>query len=516
VRFIDPIRTVLVELPPGWAYSPFDSTLTDFYFSRWDHPEQLIAVHVRPTSVGQEQPYEKWVEQIRSEVGGTPSLAEIAAKDGPAVAADFGSADGVPQRVAFIRGKLVELVIEQRGVEPGSRNPWLALEMAVGTASSAVNVNAPEKLGEDEVNRSIEAANQAFEKKEFTEVVDALERAIKIGTAAWLCSLVPPVNSPEIHAAARVAQAMMHMGSFTGGPSLPRDAESVLLRVQCTLERMGPMSESARQFKAELDEALRSILSETMEGSEANTGENVSPILGIRERGFRLAHAAAKAFEAQDLQSAYELSGMAVEDILSLISFLRRDHQEEVPSELATHLAGQGITDPADQIQTMKRGREALLYPLLNQSLQIRYCCATELQYPGASDAAEMLVPVAKLIAAADPEDPGTTLNRALARMDFAGILMMSNEDGDLDEAERWLGSAAQIIESMGDKTPDSDRWTRYLERQLEEILRAIDRRLAGLKENKIPISETKLQSLRSRFESLAGQFRNKIPHTTS
>ena len=67
--FEDPIKTIYVEVPAGWVYDPFDSTLTDFVFVRWDQPEELMVVHVRRASVPASQPDEEWVEKIRSEIG---------------------------------------------------------------------------------------------------------------------------------------------------------------------------------------------------------------------------------------------------------------------------------------------------------------------------------------------------------------------------------------------------------------------------------------------------------------
>lgn len=504
--FADPIQTISLELPAGWVYGPFDSTLTDFYFSRWDHPEQLIAVHVRPTSVAQDQPHENWIGRIRSEIGERGSLDEISAQEGAAVFAEFGYGQGA-QRVAFIRGALVELVVEQRGLDSESHSPWLPFETAIKTVSSEVNRSAPQVPGADEFNASVQAANEAFERKDYAAVAVSLKQAITIGTSAWLYSLAPAANSPEILAAVRVAQAMSHLGYLTGEPSLPRDAEALLLRAQCTLEQMEPLPESAQQMKTEISEMLQNISSETKKGTEAGNPGNISPILSIRERGIRLAQDAAKAFEVDDPDDACRLSGMAIEDLLSLISFLRRGHSEEVPDEIANQLAGQGITDPEDQKHAMKRAREALLYSPLNQSLQIRSSCAAELRNPAALEAAEMLVQVARLIAEADPNDSSTILNRALARINFACALMMSSDEADLDEAEKWFDSAALIAESMGDKTPSSGRWIPSCELQLKMILRVIDRQMSEAKEN-----SSRLQRLRSKFDAIAAQIRIKLP----
>ena len=67
--FKDPIQTIQTEIPAGWAYDPFNSTLTDFVFSRWDQPQDMIAVHVRRASVPAGRPDEEWIQKIRAETG---------------------------------------------------------------------------------------------------------------------------------------------------------------------------------------------------------------------------------------------------------------------------------------------------------------------------------------------------------------------------------------------------------------------------------------------------------------
>jgi hypothetical protein len=75
--FEDPIGTIRVELPSGWTYNPFDSTLTDFYFTPWHRGGELLVVHVRPSFIASEQPDEEWVARVQFEVGGRASLTAM-------------------------------------------------------------------------------------------------------------------------------------------------------------------------------------------------------------------------------------------------------------------------------------------------------------------------------------------------------------------------------------------------------------------------------------------------------
>jgi hypothetical protein len=502
--FEDPIQTVSVELPAGWAYNPFDSTLTDLYFTRWDQPGNLVGVHVRPASIPQEQPDEQWVEKIRSQVSHRASLTEMEVGGTCAVTADFSPGKGSAQRVVFMRGPRVELVIEQRNAGLESMHSWAPLEKAVQTIYSSVNRKEPEKRGANEFNQFVEAANEAFGKNDIPAVEEALQQAVQIGVSAWLHSLMPPVSSPELHAAVRVAQAMLHLSGLTGNLPMHRGAESVMRRALCTLESIGSTSET-QPLMAELSETLNSIILEILEGTEGNG--NASQILAMRERSFRLTYAASQAFEASELENAHSLSGMAVEDLLAVLAYLRRNQPQDVPEEIAVQLANQGITDPASQRETIQRARETLLFQPLNLSLQVRYCCALELMDGSPLEETEILIPLSELLYEANPGNSGIILARAIALMNGAAALALRAGDESLSEAEQCLRTAAHVLESVQEPHSGEDGWIRYHDRQIDGSLKAIDRRLTAIDS----ASQAKLLKLRSLFETIAEQFRGKV-----
>ena len=304
--FEDPIRTLRVDLPTGWTCNPFDSTLTDFVFMRWDQPEDLIAIHLRRAVIPEDQPDERWIEKIRSEIGigAAGSLIDMVSNQGRAVAAEFKSDRGLAQRVAFVRGPKVELVLEHRSTAPATPDRWAPLEMVVRTASSDANLEIHEDSGPEEFNKSVEAANLAFEKNDSSAIKDALQQTIKIGISAWLQSMAAPGGALEIDASVRVAQAVLHLGYVTGGPFLLREADFVLRRAQHSLEAAGLSADWAQKLEVQILETLQSVWSELLRQDEANDDPKMLPILSLRERGFRLTQTAAKAFEAQDSESA--------------------------------------------------------------------------------------------------------------------------------------------------------------------------------------------------------------------
>ena len=504
----DPIRTIQAELSAGWAYDPFNSTLTDFVFSCWNRPQEVIAIHVRRASVAADQPDDKWIDNIRAEIGDRAALADVPSAHGRAVSAEFKSTRGLAQRVAFVRGPQVELVIEQRSAAPETQDLRDPLERVVRTASSAANMELPADCGPEEFSRSVAAVNLAFEKNDPAAIASALQHSIEVGTSAWLHSMATPNRALEIDAAVRVAQAMMHLGLLTSGPFLVRNADFVLRRAQHSLEAAGIETDWAKELGGQISENLQSIWSELLASSEPESSPEMFPVLSLRERGFRSAQTAAKAFEAGDFENALSLSGMAVNDIMSLIAFLRQNRTQQIPEEIAAHLSEQGITDPEHQKDAIQKAREALLFPPLNMAAQIRHCCALEREdVEAACETVAVRAPLARMILDLNPQDTGATLNLALAMMDCAAIAAIQTDDGKLAEASRCLDEAVRILDAVGDAQGSDDTWIRYHKIQTDAALHRIHRSLAVAEQGKTPLLAQGLSALRSRFQTVATRF---------
>jgi hypothetical protein len=515
--FEDPIKTLCTEVPAGWVYNPFDSTLTDFVFVRWDRPEELMVVHVRRASVPAGRPDEEWVEKIRSETGAASALMDRTSNHGRAVAADFKPKGGIAQRVGFVRGPHVELVIEQRSAAPATQDAWSPMDTVILTSVSNANLEMQGDFGPEELNNSVKVANAAFEKNDDVAIVDALQQSIKIGTSAWLQSMAMPERALEINASVRAAQAMAHLGLFGGNPFLLRDADFVLRRAQHSLEAAGLETDWAQELSMQIFEMLKSIWSELLEQTDTKNDSMISPILALRERGFRLTHAAANAFEARDSEHAYNFALAAVDDILSLISFLRGNRSQEIPDEIAAHLSKQGITDQDSQRNAIQKAREALLFPALNMAFQIRSCCALERQDTvGALETAAVHAPVARLIFDENQEDAGAVLNYVLTMMDFAGSAALLSDTDKLDEATHRLDEAARILDTINDRKSVSDVWLRNHKRQIEGSLRAIDSSRQAAKQGGASLLESKISALHSQFQRIADRFQEAVAKAES
>lgn len=514
--FKDPLGTLTFELSAGWAYDLLYSTLTDFFFVRWDRPEEMLVVHLRRASTAADDPEEEWVAKIREEVGESRELFDIDAPNGRAVAADFILGEGRTQRVAFLRGVYVDIAIEQRNADMDAPEPWGALSRAVRTAVSDANRAQSGENTPAEFNRTIETANEAFEKKDYEGVTRALEDAVRIGTSAWLSSLRNPSGSPEVHASVRVAQAMAHMGRFTGNPFPLRDAASILRRSLCSLESAGKeVVEQAKELVDELREALDGIESELIEKENSEEAHDSTPIISIRERGFRMAQAAAMAFDASDFDSASVYARGAVGDFLFLLAYFRRGRSQQIPDEILKHLVDQGISDHEEQRDAIQMAREGALFPGLNLSLQILFCCDMEKPDPEtASEDADLYLPLAREIAASNPGDTSIELNLVLALLDTAGAVAARKDSGEFQNVEAYLDEAAGILDRVGDKQCEDDGWIRNYKRQVESSVEALKRWLAAGKGDSKESSSVDLKSLFSKFERMLDRLQSKITKT--
>lgn len=505
--FKDPIRTIQADIAAGWAYDPFNSTLTDFVFSRWDQPHEMLAIHVRRSSLPPDSPDEEWTEKIRTETKGNATLTELPSAGGRAVVAEFKLNRGWAQRVAFVRGPRVEIVIEQRSTLQTGEETWRPLERAVRTAESGANLELPVESRPEEFNRSVQAVNQAFEEDDPSAIETALKNSINLGISAWLYSMAMPDRALEINAAVRVAQALMHLGVFTGDLALSRDAEFILRRAQHSLEAAGPETEWAQELQKQISETLKTIWSGLVDPSQSEDSASMSPVLSLRERGFRTANAAAKAFELRDSESALNMASNAAEDLMSLVAFLRQNRTQEIPEDIVAHLSEQGITEKEQQIDAIQRAREAVLFPPLNMATQIRHCCALSRgDIETAVSTAAIRVPLARQIFDSIPEDAGTALNLALAMMDSAGASILRNKDGALQEASQYLDEAMRILDSAGDTQNGNHFWIHHHKAQLDASLEAFDRS---------PEQTPDLSALHSRFQAASIAFQEAAARLT-
>lgn len=497
--FKDPIRTIQADIAAGWAYDPFNSTLTDFVFSRWDQPHEMLAIHVRRSALPPDSPDEEWIEKIRTETKGNATLTELPSAGGRAIVAEFKSNRGWAQRVAFVRGPRVEIVLEQRSTMEEGEDTWRPLERAVRTVASDANLEIPVEGGPEKFNRSVQAVNQAFEENDPSAIEKALNNSINLGTSAWLYSMAMPDRALEINAAVRVAQALMHLGAIAGDLSLSRDAEFMLRRAHHSLEAAGLETEWAQELEKQISETLNTIWSELLDPSQSEDNANMSPVLSLRERGFRTANEAAKAFELRDSENALNMAANAADDLLSLVAFLRQNRTQDIPEDIAAHLSEQGITGREQQIEAIQRARETVLFPPLNMATQIRHCCALSREdIEAAASAAAIRVPLAKQIFDSIPEDAGTALNLALAMMDSAGASILQNKDGALQEASQCLDEAMRILGTVGDGQNANHFWIHHHKAQLDASMEAFDRN---------PEQTPELSALYSRFKAASAAF---------
>ena len=239
--------------------------------------------------------------------------------------------------------------------------------------------------------------------------------------------------------------------------------------------------------------------------------------MASRERSIGFAQAAGRAFEAQDIENASSFAEAAVDGFLSLISFFRQSRLRDIPEEIMAQMASQGITDLESQRDAIQNAREAGLLPPLNTALQIRYCCALEQKNAnGALESTTVLVTVAQQIFNTNSDDAGSALNLTLALMDGTGALALLQDKDKLDLAKHCLDEANQVLDGLGDKRCANDDWFRSHERQIDGTLQAISGVMETAGQNEDPQLKTRLQSLHSQFETLAGRFKETLANCSN
>jgi hypothetical protein len=292
------------------------------------------------------------------------------------------------------------------------------------------------------------------------------------------------------------------LGRFTENPGLLRDAEFILLRVRRTVEESRDKAEPSQELVAEIDETLTDIVTEQL-GASAPEEETPSPILAMRERGFRSTQNAGSALQRQDWEKAADLSGVAVEDLLSLISFLRRSGAALISDEIAAQLAAEGIADVEQQRQVVQHARESILLPPLNAALQIQYCCAIRRQdMEAAMDVVMVLLPLAQFLSGADPENSGIRMNLALASMAASTIAALSGNSADMDDAMRLLDDANRALLGIGALSHADESWILHYAPVLEMIRNAVGRGIEAAETERLEMFQARFAKISEIFQA--------------
>jgi len=237
-----------------------------------------------------------------------------------------------------------------------------------------------------------------------------------------------------------------------------------------------------------------------------------APILSIRERGFRSAQAAAAAFEAAEFKNASCFAEAAIADFLFLLAYFRRGRAQQIPDEILKHLVNQGISDHEEQRDAIQKAREGMLFPAMNLSLQILYCCAMDNRdAEGATEAVELYLPLARQIADSSPGDTSIALNLALALMAGVGAIAAFQDGKRLQQATINLKETEQILDANGDKPCQDDGWIRIHRPQIEKSLQALSDWVSAANNEGDSMLESNLYPIHSKFKNVAEQMQGII-----
>jgi CHAT domain-containing protein len=498
-RFVDPLQTVEVTLPAGWAYDPLSSSLTGLVFARWDRPDETLTVNLRPARVPAAAGEDAWLASLQAETGGRP-LLDLRSPEGPAVAVDLTGEGQGPWRRAMVRGARADLVLVHRGADVAAADPWAPLRTAVGSAGSAQNRSLPRYRQESELRQAFAAAQAAVEAGDAQTAHAAVADALEVARSTWHASLLDAHRPPEVPAALRAAEVLAFLGHVLGLPPFLRDAEHLTRRALDTLASLQPLPPSAARVGAEAEQTLAEIMAAQRRLIAAEQDVQLTTTGALHRRAAWLADAARTAMSQGQVALAARHAAVGVADALSLLMLLRRN---PVP-------AGE-VPDGVDRdahARAVAVATESLVVRPLAAAAQVAYLAAMDRQdADDARAATAVLVPAARFLADhLDDPDGVLARNLAIALMAEAGLVLFAADDPQLAASAAALAEATAALDHAGEEGELraqlclNDAWLRHQRREVDGALAVVERGMAAARRAEADRLLRSLQSLASQF----------------
>jgi CHAT domain-containing protein len=523
--FVDPLGTVLVSLPPRWAFLPAPSSVTTLFFADWTSPKNvgIIAVFLAP-GIDAGRTDGDWKAVVR---GLLPhAIARIEGR-GPVVLAE------VPRdekrgglRVAWVRGPRVCVSIEQQEVPPGGSLTTPELAEVLCTLKVPVNYRLVQARRQDEWIAAMDAAVESRHRGDAAAALRYMSDAGEIARQVWLESLASNLI-PDIFAAAREAEAELACAALTGSIQLLRDATTTLYR--CRRSLLWPEA-AARPANKRTSEHVERLLGHALD-LHARWGHTNQPPQDplqaciVRSRLFRwaLADATARATQETPAVSWGMISNLAVagaEDALSAMAAAGRAAQGRVrftrlPPDKKAAVIAAGASDDASLEERLQQEELQILENLVEAG---RALCSVTLAATGSS---ALSVRENALLAARRLSrlSPSPDCDRAMVDIinGYAGALCELGDRPSLDQTASLLAEAQGILDRLGDEsrlralTCTNEAWVCYERKRVEEGLALADRAIAFAGAAKADRAEGVARSCRSHLLNLAGRHQEAL-----
>lgn len=498
--FEDPLRALRVELPPGFVFDPFTSTLTDFYFARWNRVEEIVIVYVQPTRASASERDEDWLARVNEEILRKSEVIDLRSPGGCALGAAFYRPDGSVERMVFVRGARVDFAIQHDGADPADADPWGLLSQVVSSAVSLANTNPGRAAAPSEIRGIMATADSAIARGDTKVAIESFRRAVHLGTASWLLTLMRPDDPTHILTALQVARILCRLGQVAYLPGILREAEHIGRRAERSLKEMPPGAQT--ELGPLVSETLDFIYHDLREQVDAGSQQPFTRSRALSAGAKWLATAAVEKYSSRNLEEAAALAAVALEDLLTM-SVQRERSLAQSPHEASSaeiefegHWAAQVV-----------------------QTLNVQYACAMEFQDAArALEASTLLVPISERLV--DPVAGRRGLVEALqasALIGQAGSFLFLGDDA-LQESGHNLDRAERILDATGDEGLLRAQlclclgWNRFYGKQLDGLLALADRGLAAAaKADAPPQLRRSLHALRAQTLVTTGHAREAL-----
>lgn len=502
----DPLSTLSLSLPAGWALEPHSCALQRLVFVDWRQPRvRQLHAHLQASEASALESDRSWEARVR--VGLPPELPRIECRAGPVLWVERPGRDGRPdQRWAIVRGPRFDAVIEQVGVPLGGALATPELQEAVRTLDVGINRQLGERFEKARLLAHLHAARAAFQGQDAQGALRELRCAMHVARSTWLHSLVG-APLPEVPAAVAVGEVLLRMSMVTGSSALVRQASLVLLRCRASLHQMSAPSVPAQlQHVADLLGECRAHLASLAGAPPA--GNDFSELL---MRSAMAQREAVDLLRHSPRDADTPAAEAAVEDAMSAAARAALGLFRELPPGHADVLAARGVVDPVAQLAAANGllRVEALRHLVSAGMLHAagRLQANNRLQRTRCAN----LLLAARDLAHASP-CPEHEAGVAMALNLLAGAMLGLGDETSLQEVEALLDEAGRLLHAIAGHAELkaqillNQAWLQYYQRRAEAGLATADRALAAAQAASSERLVRAARSLRATYLGLNGQ----------
>ena len=509
----DPLWTLSLSLPPGWALHPHACALNRLVFLDWCRPqERQLHARLQASHASALDSDSTWEARWRE--GLPPGLLRVERREGRQGAhgavlwVEVPGRDGRPnERWALVRGLRFDAVLEQVGVPLGGALATRELLEAVRTLDVGINRHLGERYARQRYADHAQAAHAALQAGDQPGAMQALMEAMAVARSTWLHSLVG-APLPEVPAAVAVGEVLLQLAVVSGSSTFLREASLVLMRCRSSLQTMhAPGVPAPQRHVAALLAHCQALLAEL--AAAPPPGNDFTEML-MRSRvalGESLA-----ALRADEHQADHPAAQAAVEDAMSAAALAGLGRLRSLPAEQAGHFVPQGVHDPQQQQLAEANGllrAEALRHLVdagkVHAAGQLR--ANTSLQR---TRCANVLLAARELAQLTPGPEQQAGLVQALNLL--GGALLSLGDEASMQEAQQLLDEAEQCLQALpgqGELHAQiflNQAWLHYHQRRAAAGLAAAERALDAATLAKSQRLQRAARSLRALYLGLNGR----------